>query len=77
MLVKLDDSLSEAAYDLGATKFQTFTKVIFPLSLPGVISGIQMVFMPSLTFYMIPDILNEGWSPAVTQATNTMNIRPA
>ncbi len=60
VLVKLDDSLSEASYDLGATKFQTFTKVIFPLSLPGVISGIQMVFMPSLTFYMIPDILNEG-----------------
>jgi ABC-type spermidine/putrescine transport system permease subunit I len=60
VLVKLDDSLSEAAYDLGATKAQTFFKVIFPLSLPGVISGIQMVFMPSLTFYMIPDILNEG-----------------
>ena len=60
VLVKLDDSLSEAAYDLGATKTQTFLKVIFPLSLPGVISGIQMVFMPSLTFYMIPDILNEG-----------------
>jgi ABC-type spermidine/putrescine transport system permease subunit I len=60
VLVKLDDSLSEAAYDLGATKIQTFLKVIFPLSLPGVISGIQMVFMPSLTFYMIPDILNEG-----------------
>ena len=60
VLVKLDDSLSEAAYDLGATKAQTFFKVTFPLSLPGVISGIQMVFMPSLTFYMIPDILNEG-----------------
>ena len=60
VLVKLDDSLSEAAYDLGATKTQTFFKVTFPLSLPGVISGIQMVFMPSLTFYMIPDILNEG-----------------
>ena len=60
VLVKLDDSLSEAALDLGATKVQTFLKVTFPLSLPGVISGIQMVFMPSLTFYMIPDILNEG-----------------
>ena len=60
VLVKLDDSLSEAAYDLGATKAQTFFKVIFPLSLPGVISGIQMVFMPSLTFYMIPDIITEG-----------------
>ena len=46
--------------DLGANRVQTFTKVIFPLSFPGVISGIQMVFMPSLTYYMIPDILNEG-----------------
>lgn len=60
VLIKIDDSLSQAAYDLGANRFQTFTKVIFPLSLPGVISGIQMVFMPSMTFYMIPDIITEG-----------------
>lgn len=60
VLVKIDGSLSEASLDLGANRIQTFTKVIFPLSFPGVISGIQMVFMPSLTYYMIPDILNEG-----------------
>ena len=60
VLVKIDSSLAQAAEDLGANKFQTFTKVIFPLSLPGVISGIQMVFMPSMTFYMIPDIISEG-----------------
>lgn len=60
VLVKIDGSLSEASLDLGANRVQTFTKVIFPLSFPGVISGIQMVFMPSLTYYMIPDILNEG-----------------
>ena len=60
VLVKIDGSLSEASMDLGANRVQTFTKVIFPLSFPGVISGIQMVFMPSLTYYMIPDILNEG-----------------
>ncbi len=60
VLVKIDSSLGQAAADLGANKFQTFTKVIFPLSLPGVISGIQMVFMPSMTFYMIPDIITEG-----------------
>ncbi|MCR4689527.1 MAG: ABC transporter permease [Saccharofermentans sp.] len=60
VLIKIDSSLSEASLDLGANSVQTFTKVIFPLSLPGVISGIQMVFMPSLTFYMIPDIINEG-----------------
>jgi len=60
VLIKIDGSLYEASYDLGASKTQTFWKVIFPLSLPGVISGIQMVFMPSLTFYMIPDIISEG-----------------
>ena len=60
VLIKIDGSLFEAALDLGANRATTFGKVILPLSLPGVISGIQMVFMPSLTFYMIPDILNEG-----------------
>ena len=60
VLVKIDESLGQAAADLGANRVQTFTKVIFPLSLPGVISGIQMVFMPSMTFYMIPDIITEG-----------------
>ena len=60
VLVKIDSSLSQAAEDLGANKIQTFMKVLFPLSLPGVISGIQMVFMPSMTFYMIPDIISEG-----------------
>ena len=60
VLVKLDSNVKQAAHDLGANSSQTFRKVIFPLSLPGVISGIQMVFMPSLTFYMIPDILSEG-----------------
>lgn len=60
VLVKLDDNVSHAAHDLGANEIQTFRKVIFPLSMPGVISGIQMVFMPSLTFYMIPDIMSEG-----------------
>ena len=60
VLVKIDSALSQAAEDLGANKVQTFTKVLFPLSLPGVISGIQMVFMPSMTFYMIPDIISEG-----------------
>lgn len=60
VIVKLDDNLKMAAYDLGASRVQTFFKVTFPLSLPGVISGIQMVFMPALTFFMIPDIMSEG-----------------
>ncbi len=69
VLVKIDDNLSQASRDLGANSIQTFTRVIFPLSLPGVISGIQMVFMPSLTFYMIPDIISEG---SITTIGNTV-----
>lgn len=60
VLVKLDENVQQAALDLGATHIQTFQKVTLPLSMPGVISGIQMVFMPALTFYMIPDIMSEG-----------------
>lgn len=60
VLVKIDENVRQAAHDLGANSRQTFTRVIFPLSMPGVISGIQMVFMPSLTFYMIPEIISEG-----------------
>lgn len=69
VLVKLDDNVEQAARDLGANGFQAFWKVLFPLSMPGVISGIQMVFMPSLTFYMIPDIISEG---SVTTIGNTV-----
>jgi len=60
VLVKLDENVKQAAHDLGANSRKTFSKVIFPLSMPGVISGIQMVFMPALTFYMIPEIISEG-----------------
>ena len=71
ILVKIDDSLSQAARDLGANAFRTFTRVIFPLSLPGVISGIQMVFMPSLTFFMIPDIISEGSTTTIGNTVQT------
>ena len=49
-----------AARDLGANGFTTFVKIIFPLSLPGVISGITMVFVPSLTTFVISDLLGGG-----------------
>lgn len=71
VLVKIDESLGQAAADLGANRFQTFIKVIFPLSLPGVISGIQMVFMPSMTFYMIPDIITEGSKTTIGNTVQT------
>lgn len=60
VLVKVSPSLIEAAEDLGADRQQTFRRVIFPLSLPGIISGINMVFMPAMTTFLIPDLLGGG-----------------
>lgn len=56
-LAKVDDNVINAARDLGANSFTTFRKIIFPLSIPGVISGITMVFVPSLTTFVISNIL--------------------
>ncbi len=56
-LMKLDNSLLEAANDLGAGSVQTFFKVTLPLSLPGIISGVVMVFLPSMTNYVVLDML--------------------
>lgn len=56
-LIKIDSNIINAAKDLGANNIQTFTRVIFPLSLPGVISGITMVFVPALTTFVISDLL--------------------
>ncbi len=57
VIVKLDDSLIEAARDLGAGTSRVFRKVIFPLSLPGVLSGITMVFVPSVSTFAISKLL--------------------
>lgn len=56
-LVKIDKNVVNAARDLGANSLQTFLKIIFPLSVPGVISGITMVFVPALTTFVISKIL--------------------
>ncbi len=56
-LVKLDPSLSEAARDLGANSRQTFLKITLPLSVPGIISGVMMVFLPAMTNYVVLDML--------------------
>lgn len=60
VLAKLDRNVVEAAEDLGANQLQTFLKVVFPLSLPGIVSGINMVFLPSMTTFLIPDLLGGG-----------------
>jgi spermidine/putrescine transport system permease protein len=57
VLIKIDKDTINAARDLGANGLQTFMKIIFPLSIPGVISGITMVFVPSLTTFVISTIL--------------------
>ena len=60
VIVKLDHSLVEAAHDLGANSIVVFRKVIFPLSLPGVLSGITMVFVPSVSTFAISRMLGGG-----------------
>ena len=59
-LSKMDKSLIEAAYDLGANKIQTFRKVIWKLSIPGVLNGIMMVFLLSVSTFVIPKLLGGG-----------------
>lgn len=59
-LSKMDKSLLEASADLGANRYQTFWKIVFPLSLPGVISGIALVFLPAVSSFFIPKLLGGG-----------------
>lgn len=60
VLNKMDYKLTEAAMDLGCNKWKTFYKVTLPLSIPGVVSGITMVFMPAVTTFFIPRMLGGG-----------------
>jgi len=59
-LSKMDKAVINASHDLGANKLQTFIRVVFPLSLPGVISGITLVFLPSVSTFIIPKLLGGG-----------------
>lgn len=54
---RLDNRLIDAARDLGANRFTTFRKVIIPLTMPGIIAGCILVFLPAMTIFYIPDIL--------------------
>ncbi|MDR2043613.1 MAG: ABC transporter permease [Clostridium sp.] len=60
VLLKIDKNVLNAARDLGANGFQTFWKITLPLSVPGVISGVTMVFVPALTTFVISKILGGG-----------------
>lgn len=60
ILDKMDSDVIAAAEDLGANRFHIFYKIIFPLSLPGVMSGITMVFMPAVSTFIISNLLGGG-----------------
>jgi spermidine/putrescine transport system permease protein len=60
VLSKIDESVIEAAQDLGGNNVTVFRRVVFPLSLPGVVSGITMVFMPAVTTFVISRLLGGG-----------------
>lgn len=57
VLLKMDKKLIEAAKDLGANDFKVFIKVILPLSLPGIYTGITMVFIPAISTFVVPNLL--------------------
>ena len=57
---KMDRNLLIASYDLGANRWQTFLKVTLPLSVPGIISGITLVFLPAVSSFVIPNMLGGG-----------------
>ena len=59
-MTKIDKNLIEAAQDLGGNTFHVFKGVIFPLTVPGVVSGITMVFVPCVTTFVIPQLLNNN-----------------
>ncbi len=63
----LDENLVNASYDLGASKIQTFTQVIWPLSLNGVRAGVQAVFIPSLSLFMLTRLI--GGNKVITLGT--------
>lgn len=59
-IMKIDKSLYEASADLGGNAFTTFTRVTLPLSMPGIMSGVTMVFLPSMTNYVVSDMLGNA-----------------
>lgn len=59
-MLKMDKNLIEASYDLGAKPHQVFVKTIIPMTMPGIISGCTMVFMPTMSSYVVVNIMSEN-----------------
>jgi spermidine/putrescine transport system permease protein len=72
---KLDRSLLEASYDLGASKWKTFFNITLPLTVPGIAGGFTLVFIPSLGMYFISDLLGGGMTIFLGNVINTQATR--
>ncbi|MEF9920926.1 MAG: ABC transporter permease [Erysipelotrichaceae bacterium] len=73
-LAKMDHNLLDAANDLGANGFQCFARITLPLSLPGVISGITLVFLPAVSSFVIPKLLGGGGYQLIGNVIETQFI---
>ena len=69
---RLDIRLIDAARDLGASSFTTFRRVIIPMTMPGIIAGCILVFLPAMTIFYITDILGGAKSKAKSMAGQRM-----
>ncbi len=69
---KLDQSLLEASYDLGASKWKTFFNIVLPLTIPGIAGGFTLVFIPALGLYFISDLLGGGQTIFLGNLINTL-----
>ncbi len=74
VMAKIDNSVIEAAQDLGSNILQVFRKVIIPMSLPGILSGITMVFVPAVSTFVITKLLGGSKTLMIGDAIETMFI---
>ncbi len=74
VMVKIDNSVIEAAQDLGSNVFQVFGRVVFPLSVPGMLSGITMVFVPAVSTFVITKLLGGSKTLMIGDTIETMFI---
>lgn len=74
VMVKIDNSVIEAAQDLGSNVFQVFGRVILPLSVPGMLSGITMVFVPAVSTFVITKLLGGSKTLMIGDTIETMFI---
>lgn len=72
---KLDRSLLEASYDLGASRWQTFFQITIPLTLPGIVGGFTLVFIPALGLYFVSDLLGGGNTVFLGNLIHTLATR--